>query len=170
MIVVVMGVTSVGKTTVGLLLAEALEAHYAEGDSYHPPANVEKMRQGGALDDADRAPWLEAIAADMRRWQAEGRSAVVTCSALKRSYRDVLRGAGPGVRFAWLTGDPAVIRGRMEGRQGHYMPVTLLPSQLATLESPTDEPDVVAVDVAGTPGEVAQAVLRALAVSRDAAS
>lgn len=157
-----MGVTSTGKSTVGRLLAEALDARYAEGDSYHPPGNVEKMRRGEPLDDADRAPWLAAIAADMRAWQEAGESAVVTCSALRRSYRDVLRGAGPNVRFVWLTGDPALIRRRMEGRTGHYMPVSLLPSQLAALEIPEGEPDVLAVDVAGTPAEIAHAILRAL--------
>lgn len=157
-----MGVTSVGKTTVAGLLAEALGARLAEGDSYHPPANVEKMRAGHALDDADREPWLEAIAADMRRWQQRGENAVVTCSALRRRYRDLLRASGPDVRFAWLTGDPALIRARMEGRRGHYMPVSLLSSQLATLEPPEAEPDVFQVEVSGSPREIARAVLQAL--------
>jgi predicted kinase len=90
MILVLMGVTGTGKTTVGLLLAEALDAEFAEGDSYHPPANVEKMRRGIPLDDADRRPWLEALSAEIGRWLAEGRTVVLACSALRQAYRDLL--------------------------------------------------------------------------------
>ena len=132
MVVVVMGVTSTGKTTVGKILAERLHARFAEGDEYHSAANVEKMRSGQPLNDGDRHPWLEAIAKDLHRWLEDGISAVVTCSALKRSYRDILRQAGSGVRFVHLKGDVDLIRRRMQGRHGHYMPVSLLPSQLET--------------------------------------
>jgi gluconokinase len=158
-VIVLMGVTSVGKTTVGRLLADRLAARFAEGDAYHPPANVAKMRSGTPLSDADRQPWLEAIAQDMRRWLAEGRSAVITCSALKRAYRDVLRQAGPGVRFVHLTGPVDLIAERMAGRRGHYMPPSLLPSQLATLEAPDGDEAAIRVDVAGTPEAIVAAIL-----------
>jgi gluconokinase len=166
MIVVLMGVTSSGKTTVGRLLAERLGAVFAEGDSYHPEANVAKMRSGKPLEDADRWPWLEAIAADMRRWLAEGRDAVVTCSALKRAYRSILCSAGDDVHIVHLTGDPTLIRTRMEGRVGHYMPVTLLPSQLSTLEPPADEEQVLTFDVRQTPEAIVEGILATLARRR----
>jgi gluconokinase len=164
-VVVVMGVTSCGKTTVGELLAARLGARFAEGDAYHPPANVAKMRSGTPLTDADRRPWLEAIAADMRSWQASGQTAVVTCSALKRAYRDVLRRAGPDVRFVHLSGDPALIAARMAAREGHYMPASLLPSQLATLEPPDPDEQVITADVAAPPEAIVERILKALAGS-----
>ncbi len=157
-----MGVTSTGKTTVGKMLAERLHARFAEGDEYHSTANVEKMRSGQPLNDDDRRPWLEAIAKDLRRWLEDGIPAVVTCSALKRRYRDILRQAGPGVRFVHLSGDIDLIRRRMEGRHGHYMPVSLLPSQLEALESPAGEPDVVEVEIDGEPEELVARALKAL--------
>ena len=161
-VVVVMGVTSTGKTTIGERLAAHLGARFAEGDSYHPKANVAKMRAGTPLNDEDRWPWLQAIAADMRKWMESGTPAVVACSALKQAYRDILRGADPGVRFVHLEGDPMVLRQRIEQRSGHYMPPTLLPSQLATLEDPSTEPDVVTVGVGGTPDEIFAEVLEKL--------
>lgn len=101
-VIVLMGVAGVGKTTIGTLLAERLGWGYAEGDSYHPPANVEKMRGGTPLDDADRAPWLAAIAADIDRWRAKGVGMVVACSALKRVYRDILIGPRTDVRLGGM--------------------------------------------------------------------
>ncbi len=166
MAVVVMGVTGTGKTTIGRMLADRLDARFAEGDDYHPTANVEKMRSGHPLDDEDRRPWLEAIAKDLRRWLEDGTTAVVTCSALKRNYRDLLRQAGPGVRFLYLEGDAELIRQRLAGRQGHYMPAALLPSQLRTLENPADEPDVATVEVDGEPEQILERALRALAKIR----
>ncbi len=157
-----MGVTGVGKTTVGRLLAERLGARFLEGDAYHPPANVAKMRSGIPLGDADRWPWLEAIRADLARAIAAGETVVVACSALKRAYRDRLRAAGPGVRFVHLEGDPALIAARLARRRGHYMPPSLLPSQLATLEDPRGEPDVLAVSIEGPPEAIVEAVLAAL--------
>lgn len=162
LVIVVMGVTSVGKTTIGKMLARRLGALFAEGDSYHPVRNVEKMRGGTPLDDDDRRPWLEAIRRDAAGWLASGKRAVVTCSALKRRYRDVLRGAGEGVRFVHLTGDRELIARRMAGRQGHYMPPSLLPSQLATLEAPGADEDVLSVDVAAAPDAVVEAILATL--------
>lgn len=162
MIVILMGVTSVGKTTIGKLLAERMGATFAEGDSYHPAANVEKMRRGTPLSDDDRWPWLHAIADDLRTWIKEGKDAVVTCSALKRSYRDVLRSAGKEVRIVYLTGETPLIRTRMEGRVGHYMPVSLLPSQLSTLEPPTAEEGAVAIDVSDAPPVIVERILEAV--------
>lgn len=143
---VVMGVSGCGKSTVGKLLAAALGARYAEGDSFHPPENVEKMRGGRPLDDNDRAPWLAAMAAGIRDWNAKGETVVLACSALKRRYRDVLRGGGD-VRFIHLAGEKALIGARLAARKGHYMPPTLLDSQFAALEPPDeDEAITVAID------------------------
>ncbi|MBO8196643.1 gluconokinase [Streptomyces oryzae] len=159
-VVVVMGVAGTGKTTVGRLLADALGVPYAEADAFHPPANVAKMSAGTPLDDADRAPWLDAIGA----WahDHEGRGGVVSCSALKRAYRDRLRAAAPGIVFLHLTGDRALIARRMAGRADHFMPVALLDSQFATLEPlAPDEPGVV-VDVAPGPESVTEQALDGL--------
>jgi gluconokinase len=155
-----MGVSGAGKTTVAKGIAEAMGWLMAEGDSFHPEANVAKMAGGIPLDDEDRWPWLRAIGT----WIDEHRdeSAVITCSALKRSYRDLLRDGRPSVRFCELDADENVIGPRISGRHGHYMPASLLPSQLATLEPlQPDEPGV-HVSVAGTPDEAVQSALRAL--------
>ena len=119
MVIVLMGVSGAGKTTVGRLLAEALGAEFAEGDAYHPPENIEKMRRGIPLDDADRWPWLQILATQIDRWLAAGTTVVLACSALKQRYRDVLAKGRPGVRFVHLQGDRALIRLRRDGRQGH---------------------------------------------------
>ncbi len=157
---VVMGVSGSGKSTVGKLIAEALNARYAEGDSFHPPANVEKMRGGKPLDDTDRAPWLAAMAAAIRDWNARGETVVLACSALKRRYRDVLRSGGD-VRFIHLAGDKAAIAARLATRTGHYMPPTLLDSQFATLEPPGDD-EAITVSVDGSPAEIAARAVEAL--------
>lgn len=161
-VVVMMGVSGVGKTTIGTLLAERLGWGYAEGDSYHPPANVEKMRAGTPLDDADREPWLAAIAADIDRWRAAGQGMVVSCSALKRRYRDILIGDRADVRLVRLAGDEALIRARMEKRTDHYMPPSLLTSQIATLEPPTGDEEAITVDVTRTPTICVTDILAAL--------
>ncbi|WP_055587964.1 gluconokinase [Peterkaempfera griseoplana] len=132
--VVVMGVSGVGKTTVAQLLAERLDVPLAEADDFHPPANIAKMSAGTPLDDTDRQPWLEAIGRWLADRDAAGTGGVVTCSALKRSYRDTLRAASPGVFFLHLTADRALIADRIGHRSGHFMPASLLDSQLATLE------------------------------------
>ena len=134
MIAVVMGVSGSGKTTVGRLIAERLGWAFVEGDDLHPEANRRKMAAGTPLTDEDRWPWLDRIAARMRRDDGEGHSIVVACSALRRSYRDRLRACGADVRFLHLTGAPALLRDRLERREGHFMPAGLLDSQLATLE------------------------------------
>jgi gluconokinase len=157
MVIVLMGVSGAGKTTVGRLLAEALGAEFAEGDAYHPPENVEKMRRGIPLEDADRWPWLQILAAQIDRWRAAGHTVVLACSALKQRYRDVLAKDRPGVRFVHLEGDKALIRMRLDRRQGHYMPATLLDSQFAALEPPAD---AITLDVAGTPEEIVADIVR----------
>ena len=157
---VVMGVSGSGKSTVGELIARKLGAHYAEGDSFHPPENVEKMRGGHPLNDDDRAPWLEAMAAAIRAWNARGETVVLSCSALKRRYRDVLRTGGK-VQFIHFAGDKDLIAGRLTGRKGHYMPPSLLDSQFAALEPPGED-EAITIGIDGTPEEIAARALDAL--------
>ncbi|WP_432119020.1 gluconokinase [Streptomyces sp. bgisy032] len=159
-VVVVMGVAGTGKTTIGPLLAARLGVPYAEGDDFHPQANITKMSAGTPLTDEDRLPWLDAIG----EW-AQGRAGlggVVSCSALKRSYRDRLRAAAPGVVFVHLTGDRALIEDRMSHRQGHFMPTALLDSQFATLQPLAADEAGVGVDVAGSPEEITERAFTAL--------
>ncbi|KAF2781084.1 thermoresistant glucokinase family carbohydrate kinase [Streptomyces sp. KO7888] len=150
--VVVMGVAGTGKTTIGPLLAARLGVPYAEGDDFHPPANIAKMTAGTPLTDEDRWPWLDAIG-DWAHGRA-GLGGVVSSSALKRSYRDRLRAAAPGVVFVHLTGSRELIEDRMSHREGHFMPTALLDSQFATLQPLEPDETGVAVDVAGTPEEI----------------
>lgn len=159
-VVIVMGVAGTGKTTVGALMAEALGVPYAEADSFHPPANVAKMTAGTPLDDADREPWLDAVGGWAR--EREGAGGVVSCSALKRSYRDRLRSVSPRVFFLHLTGDRALIARRMELRRDHFMPPSLLESQFATLEPLQPDERGAAVSVRVGPDTVTERALAAL--------
>ena len=160
---VVMGVSGSGKTTVAELLAKQLGWPFMEGDRLHPPANVEKMRQGIPLTDADRAPWLDRIGEELKSWAAEGRSGVMTCSALKRAYRDRVRSARSDVSFIYIKGSEALIAARVAARHHEYMPASLLRSQFDTLEEPTlGEPGVVTVDAGGTASEEVAEVIAAL--------
>ncbi len=163
---VVMGVSGSGKTTVAELLAKQLGWPFMEGDRLHPPANVEKMRQGIPLTDADRAPWLDRIGEEIKRWAAEGRSGVLTCSALKRAYRDRIRSARPDVRFVYVKGSVTLIEARVAARHHEYMPASLLRSQFDTLEEPTPDEPVVTVDADGSPETEVAAVIAALNVAR----
>lgn len=142
---VVMGVSGSGKSTVGRALADALGLRFVEGDELHPPRNVSLMATGTPLTDADRHGWLQAVAAQLAAAQEHG--VVVSCSALKRSYRDLLRASAPDLRLLHLVGDPAVLAQRMQGRAGHYMPASLLQSQLDTLEPPTADEAAITVDI-----------------------
>ncbi|MFD4252294.1 gluconokinase [Amycolatopsis thermoflava] len=159
-VIVVMGVAGSGKTTVGSALAERLGVEYAEADAFHPPANIAKMSSGHPLDDDDRWPWLHAIAAWISDHQATG--GVVSSSALKRRYRDVLR-TGGDVWFLHLDGPRDVLAERMQGRTGHFMPVSLLDSQLADLEPlETDERGLIA-DILEAPSAIVDRALTELA-------
>jgi gluconokinase len=161
-----MGVSGVGKTTVAQGLSARLGWTFAEGDDFHPEANVAKMTAGQPLTDEDRWPWLRSIGDWLSAQIAAGRSSVVTCSALRRDYRDVLREGRPEVVFCHLTAEPGVLGGRVGRRTGHYMPASLLPSQLAALEPlGPDEPGV-AVSSDGEPAEVVSRVLAALDLAR----
>jgi gluconokinase len=133
---VVMGITGSGKSTVGAMLARELGVDFVEGDDYHPEENVARMAAGIPLTDDDRASWLRALAARIRQAHNADTGLVVTCSALKRSYRDILRAAAPELRFIFLNSPRAVISERLRERRGHFMPASLLDSQLATLEEP----------------------------------
>ncbi|MEV6275270.1 gluconokinase [Nocardia sp. NPDC051832] len=166
-VAVVMGVSGSGKTTVANILAADLGWPMLEGDDLHPAANIAKMASGHPLTDADRWPWLESIGQWISGRVETGGSAVVTCSALKRSYRDVLRQAMIGhpealLLFVYLRGTPEELHRRLVARRDHYMHASMLESQLATLEDPTGEPDVRTIDVGHSPKEVAAAALAAI--------
>lgn len=160
---VVMGVSGSGKTTLAAMLAGKLGWPYRDADDMHPLANVEKMRAGRPLDDADRAPWLAAIAAWIDAERAAGGHAIIACSALKRAYRDILVGGTPeDVRIVYLEGSRDLIAARMAKRRHHYMPTSLLDSQFATLEPPMPDERPIVIEVDATPQEELGALIRAL--------
>jgi gluconokinase len=144
---VVMGVSGSGKSTVGAALAGRLGWEFVDGDSLHPLANVAKMQAGQPLDDRDREPWLAVVAAQIDAWVEQGTPGVITCSALKRRYRDRVIGDQVDVRLIYLAGSREVIARRLADRHGHFMPVSLLDSQFATLEPPDTEENAIAVDI-----------------------
>jgi gluconokinase len=166
MIVMVAGVSGSGKTTVGALLAGRLGWRFADADAFHTAVNIAKMRAGIPLTDADRWPWLRAIGAWMDERIAAGESAVVTCSALKRAYRDVLLGGRPEARMIFLTVDPEEVDRRLAARHGHFFPEALLGTQLAALEPP--RPDETAVTVVPSGRDPADTVAAIIAVIRPA--
>jgi carbohydrate kinase (thermoresistant glucokinase family) len=158
-----MGVSGSGKTTIAAQLAGRLGWAFAEGDAFHPAANVAKMSRGEPLTDADRLPWLAAIAAWIDGQRAMRAGGIVSCSALKRRYRELLLGGRPGVRLVYLRGDPALIAARMRLRQGHFMPPSLLASQVATLEEPGPEEKPITVAIDRPPEAIVDEILAALA-------
>ncbi|MBA1350114.1 gluconokinase [Rhizobium sp. WYCCWR 11146] len=162
--IIVMGVSGCGKSSVGEKLAEALHLAFVEGDALHPAANVEKMSKGIPLTDEDRMPWLDRIGEDMKASMEKSEGIIVSCSALKRIYRDRLRAAvGGNLFFVYLEGSKALLMKRMGERKGHFMPASLLESQLATLEPPTGELGVVTVDIDDTIEGIAATALKSLA-------
>jgi gluconokinase len=164
LVIVLMGVSGSGKTTVGHLLASQLGWQFADADDYHPAANIEKMRDGIPLTDADRAPWLEALRGLIAGWIAADQNAVLACSALKRTYRQNLEIARE-VRFAYLKGTPQLLHERLHARVGHFMTERMLESQIATLEEPQD---AVVVDIARSPEEIAVDIRAKLALTNTA--
>ena len=161
MVVIVMGVSGSGKTTVGRQLASDLGWMFADADDFHSAANRAKMAASQPLDDNDRAPWLATLRARIDTWIDQGINAVLACSALKESYRDLLIGDQRDVRLVYLYGDKNLILGRLNQRSNHYMPPTLLESQLTTLEPPRN---ALALDVAATPDELVRNIRGAFGV------
>lgn len=161
MIVILMGVSGSGKTTVGRRLAEELGWSFYEGDDFHSPASIEKMSRGVPLTDEDRGPWLAALREVVGRAIGKGEDAVLACSALKDSYRETLKGSQDGVVFVYLKADARLIAERLEHRAGHYAKRNLLPSQLATLEEPAD---AVTVDASRMPEEIVAEIRRRLGI------
>jgi gluconokinase len=150
-----MGVCGSGKSLIGATLAQELDVEFVEGDSLHPPDNVKRMSAGIPLTDDDRRGWLIKVAARLREAKRAGVGLVVSCSALKRSYRDLLRSVGePDVRFVYLAGSRALIAARLAQRRGHFMPPSLLESQLAILEEPSPDEHAWVCDIRETPDTI----------------
>lgn len=158
MVLIIMGVAGSGKTTVGRALATSLGWGFRDGDEFHPPANVAKMSAGRPLSDADRAPWLGAIRKHIGEKITGGENAVITCSALKESYRAVLIGELSQVKLVHLVGDPTLLAQRIAGRDDHFMKPQMLASQLATLEPPND---ALTVNISGSPETIVTQIRRA---------
>ena len=159
MVIVLMGVTGSGKTTVGEQLAQQLGWAYYDADDFHPAANVHKMASGTPLTDEDRWPWLETLSAAIGQWLRAEQGAILGCSALKQSYRDILARGRPGVQIVHLKGPKALIAQRLETRQHRYMPASLLDSQFTTLEEPHD---ALSVDIGPSPAAIAATICTAL--------
>ncbi len=153
-----MGVSGSGKSTVGAALARALGVDFVEGDEYHPAENVDRMARGIPLTDDDRAGWLRSLAMRIREAKDAGTGLVMTCSALKRSYRDVLRAGARELRFIYLRGPRALIADRLAGRRGHFMPASLLESQFAALEEPSPDEEAWVCDVRELPDALVAAL------------
>lgn len=159
MVIIVMGVSGSGKTTIGRALADALHWGFSDADEFHNPENVEKMRSGIALTDADREPWLRAIHAAIEQWKRDELGHVLACSALKESYREILGRNDPDVKFVYLRGEFDLISRRLKGRKSHFFNAALLRSQFDTLEIPKD---ALVVDISRTPQEIVQTIIGAI--------
>jgi gluconokinase len=161
-VVIVMGVSGCGKSTIGMLLAARLRWEFADADQFHPASNIDKMHSGIPLTDEDRWPWLDAIAAWIDKTRRSGGHGVIACSALKRSYRDVLIGKRPDVSLVYLKGDEALIARRMAGRHEHFMPRSLLHSQFKALEEPGPDEKPIIVSIEPQPREIVTRILSAM--------
>ena len=168
-VIVVMGVSGSGKSTIAAMLAHRLHWVYEDADWFHPKANVEKMHHGEPLTDADRLPWLKSIAAWIDQTRNVGHHGVVACSALKRAYRDILIGARTDVRLVFLKGDRDLIAPRIAARDDHFMPASLLDSQFATLEEPAADERPITVSIAPHPREIVDAIVKKLGIAETAA-
>ena len=162
MILVLMGVAGSGKSTVGQLLATRLGWQFADADSYHPPSNIQKMRDGIPLDDADRGPWLDHLATLLSSWIQSGVNGILACSALKQTYRQRLQ-VSDTVQFVYLKGSPDLLRARLLDRPAHYMKASMLESQLLALEDPTD---AYVVDISLAPAEIVEEIVNRFGLSR----
>jgi gluconokinase len=165
-VIVVMGVSGSGKSTIASMLAHRLHWIYEDGDWFHPESNVEKMHHGEPLTDADRWPWLRAIAAWIDKTRQAGSHGVVACSALKRAYRDILVGPRRDVRIVFLKGDRELIARRIATRLGHFMPASLLDSQFATLEEPTADERPIVVSINPHPREIVDDIVKKLGIEK----
>jgi gluconokinase len=154
-----MGVAGSGKSLIGAAFAHALGIEFVEGDDYHSPENVERMSRGVSLTDDDRARWLRSLAARIHEAKDAGTGLVMSCSALKRSYRDILRAEASDLRFVFLKGERALIAERLRGRRGHFMPPSLLDSQLTTLEEPSPDESAWVCDIRTSPQDLVAALV-----------
>jgi gluconokinase len=154
-----MGISGCGKSTVGSMLAERMGMRFAEGDTYHPSDNVAKMSKGQPLNDDDRMPWLKSMANDIKSWTDQNVPAVLSCSALKKSYRNILTNGNPKVRLVHLHGDAQIVRDRMAKRRNHYMPTSLIDSQIATLEIPDAQEKVLTLNIADDPVKIVDQII-----------
>lgn len=166
LVLVFMGVSGCGKSTVAALLSGRLGWAFEEGDALHPEANVEKMAAGHPLTDDDRWPWLEKVATWIDEQLDAGKSGLITCSALKRSYRDLINRRGSGVQFVYLAGSKELIAARLATRQGHFMPPGLLDSQFADLEEPAPDEPGIRLDVGPAPAVLADEVVKAFSLKQ----
>jgi len=164
MVIILMGVSGAGKTTVGQLLATQLGWEFADADDYHSAGNVEKMRTGIPLTDVDRAPWLATLRSLIAVWLTEGKNAVLACSALKHTYREIMQ-LSPEVKFVYLKGNPSLLQQRLHSRVGHFMTEQMLASQLAVLEEPDN---AMVVDVDCSPAEIVAKIWASLALTEKA--
>jgi carbohydrate kinase (thermoresistant glucokinase family) len=161
-VLVLMGVAGCGKTTVAAILSGRLGWPFEEGDALHPQANIDKMASGHPLTDADRAPWLDLVAEWVEECLDAGENGLITCSALKRSYRDIINRRGKGVEFVYLAGTRELIGDRLVARHGHFMPPSLLESQFADLQEPSADEPAIRVDVGPAPSVIAQTIIQTL--------
>jgi len=168
-VIVVMGVSGCGKSTIASMLAHRLGWIYEDGDWFHPKSNIEKMHHGEPLDDADRWPWLHAIADWIDATRRSGDRGIVACSALKRAYRDILVGERRDVRLVFLQGDRELIARRIAARADHFMPPGLLDSQFETLEPPTADERPIVVSIVPHPREIVEIIVRKLGIDHAAA-